>query len=389
MAGDWIKMRVDLADDPAVVAIALRLNIEEDSVVGKLHRLWSWADRHTSDGKTTGVNAAWVDRFVACKGFAEAMIASKWLEIDGDSLEFPKFHSHNGESAKKRADNALRQRLSRAERDKGVTGVTSRDVIPRPFVRAVMQRDNYQCVYCGTESSKELEESRRAKLAIDHLKPQARGGRTVMENLVTSCRRCNMEKSDRTPEEWDMLPEFLQDGLQYANGVVTTMSQEPCDKSVTREEKRREEIYKKPVSGFSKIEWWAKFSEPDLKDDSKIEALFGAAVAAGYAKDDDFEFRQFAALVFNVRRAKKTKSRFGLFTRIVEGRVRDKYSNSSDWRRRAIERDHDESRQALKRLDSVQPARQVSKATQESEAAQDHQERLEASRKALREAYPS
>ena len=33
MAGDWIKMRVDLGDDPAVIQIAASLDISEDEVV--------------------------------------------------------------------------------------------------------------------------------------------------------------------------------------------------------------------------------------------------------------------------------------------------------------------------------------------------------------------
>ena len=39
MAGDWIKMRIDIADDPAVIGIASALDITEDEVVGKLHRI--------------------------------------------------------------------------------------------------------------------------------------------------------------------------------------------------------------------------------------------------------------------------------------------------------------------------------------------------------------
>jgi 5-methylcytosine-specific restriction endonuclease McrA len=38
-------------------------------------------------------------------------------------------------------------------------------------------------------------------LTLDHIMPKSRGGRTVAENLVTSCRECNNRKSDRTPDE--------------------------------------------------------------------------------------------------------------------------------------------------------------------------------------------
>ena len=36
MAGDWIKMRNDLGDDPAVVLIAAAIDSTEDAVVGKV-----------------------------------------------------------------------------------------------------------------------------------------------------------------------------------------------------------------------------------------------------------------------------------------------------------------------------------------------------------------
>lgn len=171
---------------------------------------------------------------------------------------------------------------------------------------------------------------------------------------------------------------------------VTRNSGDGVTRDVTRyarEEKRREE-YKKPVSGFSEIEWWSKFDERDLKDDSKIEALFGAAVAAGYAKETDFELRQFAALIFNVRRARKTKSRFGLFSRIVEGQVKDKYTGSTDWRKRPIERDHDEARQALKRLEGVGGSIAVSPHAAESEAAREQSRERERQAAEMAKLYP-
>lgn len=120
MAGDWIKMRTDLRDDPAVVLIADRLGIEEDLVVGKLHRLWSWADRHTTDGCAVGVTYKWVDRYVACQGLADAMESAGWLAMDGNKLVLPGFDRHNGVSAKKRCDAVTRQRVSR----NGHTSVT-------------------------------------------------------------------------------------------------------------------------------------------------------------------------------------------------------------------------------------------------------------------------
>lgn len=132
MAGDWIKMRTDLADDPAVVSIAAELGKCEDTIVGKLHRLWSWADRHTIDGKAAGITSIWIDRYVTCKGFSKSMESAGWLTIGDGYVEIPNFERHNGESSKRRGEAQLRQRLSRARRGIGhgpdVTAVTgSRD----------------------------------------------------------------------------------------------------------------------------------------------------------------------------------------------------------------------------------------------------------------------
>ena len=160
MAGDWIKMRADLGDDPSVIHIANVLGMDEDTVVGKLHRLWAWADKHTTDGTAPAITGRRVDKFVSAAGFADAMVSAKWISFSEEGVCFPNFERHNGESAKRRSEATLRQRLSRANRDAGVTGVT-RTPIPRPFVRHVLQRDNYRCVYCGTVSDEVRERSHR------------------------------------------------------------------------------------------------------------------------------------------------------------------------------------------------------------------------------------
>ncbi len=121
MAGDWIKMRIDIATDPAVVLISSRTGLSEDEVVGKLHRLWGWADRHTTDGRATAITPLWVDRLLGCAGFALAMSDARWVSFDDSGVQFPRFNRHNGLSAKARAENTRRQKVSRVSRDKSAT----------------------------------------------------------------------------------------------------------------------------------------------------------------------------------------------------------------------------------------------------------------------------
>jgi len=193
------------------------------------------------DGTAPAITPKWVDRYVGRTGFADAMIKARWISFSDDGVTFPAFERHNGESAKRRGEAAIRQRLSRKNRDDGVTGV-ARTAIPRPFVRHVMERDGYMCVYCGQQSSPSVESSRKAVLGVDHITPITRGGSSSVENLACCCRLCNNEKNDRTPEEWGLLPTFMQIGVSYLNGqIVTDASQKNSDTCVTREEKRREE----------------------------------------------------------------------------------------------------------------------------------------------------
>jgi|694.fasta_scaffold34675_4 hypothetical protein len=133
MAGDWLKMRHDLADDPAVIRIATACRIDEDAVVGKLHRLWSWADRHTAGGHADGVGLDWVDRTARCQGFAAEMVRVGWLEETGQGLTFPRFDRHCSESAKVRALGKTRvKRFRNAARVTDALPEKRREEVPPP-----------------------------------------------------------------------------------------------------------------------------------------------------------------------------------------------------------------------------------------------------------------
>jgi len=56
-------------------------------------------------------------------------------------------------------------------------------------VRALILRD--PCAYCGAPAAH-----------LDHVLPLARGGTDARRNLAPACARCNIEKGNRTPEEW-------------------------------------------------------------------------------------------------------------------------------------------------------------------------------------------
>lgn len=63
--------------------------------------------------------------------------------------------------------------------------------------RALFERDNYQCLYCGKLGT-------RFDLTRDHVIPKSKGGKDCWENVVTACRRCNQFKGSRLLEDLNM-----------------------------------------------------------------------------------------------------------------------------------------------------------------------------------------
>ena len=110
-------MRTDLREDPAVIGIAEATGLDEDTVVGKLHRIWSFFDRQSRDGHARNVTLAYIDRRIGVTGFAQAMESEGWLEVDQTGALMPEFGRHNGKSAKTRALAKNRKQASRTERD--------------------------------------------------------------------------------------------------------------------------------------------------------------------------------------------------------------------------------------------------------------------------------
>lgn len=113
MAGDWIKMRADLHTHPKVVRMASALKADRLRIVGGLHSAWCLFDVHSVDGFLDGYSADTLDDLIGFPGFARAMMAVGWLEEEGESLVMPRFEAHNGQSAKRRAQDADRKRNKR------------------------------------------------------------------------------------------------------------------------------------------------------------------------------------------------------------------------------------------------------------------------------------
>jgi len=69
----------------------------------------------------------------------------------------------------------------------------------------IYARDHYLCQYCGAkEGSTKVVNGKPTKvvLTLDHILPESRGGPWTWDNLCAACKNCNVDKGDRTPEEW-------------------------------------------------------------------------------------------------------------------------------------------------------------------------------------------
>lgn len=106
MAYEWIKIEVITPDKPEIYQLAEILAIDPDTVLGKLVRIWAWADQQTIDGNANcnavSVTKSAIDRIGFMPGFADALIQVGWLRLEGSVLIFPNFDRHNGKSSKKR-----------------------------------------------------------------------------------------------------------------------------------------------------------------------------------------------------------------------------------------------------------------------------------------------
>lgn len=140
MAGDWIKMRADLHTHPKVVRMASALKADRLRIVGGLHSAWCLFDVHSVDGLLDGYSADTLDDLIGFPGFSRAMMAVGWLEENGESLVMPRFEAHNGQSAKRRAQDADRKRnvrkASASDADKKRTREEKRreDIKDKPHI---------------------------------------------------------------------------------------------------------------------------------------------------------------------------------------------------------------------------------------------------------------
>lgn len=138
MAGDWIPMRLDLREDPAVVFMATELKVREEVIVGYLHAVWSWFSRQSGDGLAT-IRRHDLARVLNLPDFPSLMVRAGWLietiKEDGTALlEVPNWDRWLSNSAKNRLKKTAQRQSQRCRQnvanvgDKKATTVQERRV---------------------------------------------------------------------------------------------------------------------------------------------------------------------------------------------------------------------------------------------------------------------
>lgn len=76
----------------------------------------------------------------------------------------------------------------------------------------VLRRDRHRCRYCGTGPED-------ARLTVDHVIPEALGGPTTPENLITACDPCNSGKAS-VPPDAEIVADVAGRTLRWRDAIV-------------------------------------------------------------------------------------------------------------------------------------------------------------------------
>jgi hypothetical protein len=191
MAGDWMKIELELPDKPEIYEMAGILNIDPDAVTGKLLRVWAWFNKQTTNGNAHGVTFSLLDRITCVTGFGEAMMFVGWIEQNDKDLCMPKFDRHTSESAKTRA--LTSKRVSKNRNAPSVTLALPekrreeniKNITPLALLTAMGINNNL-----ANDWIKVRKEKKQAitQTALDRIKSHAeKNGYTFAEAIKISC----------------------------------------------------------------------------------------------------------------------------------------------------------------------------------------------------------
>jgi hypothetical protein len=118
-------MRTCLVRSPKTLRVATVLGVSKATVLGAVFILWSMADEQTTNGLLPGLTFQAIDAEVGLPGFCAALADPfvDWARQNDTGVLLPRWLTHNGASAKSRANNARRNAKLRTRQRDGA-GVT-------------------------------------------------------------------------------------------------------------------------------------------------------------------------------------------------------------------------------------------------------------------------
>ena len=231
MAGDWIKIETITPDKPEVIRMAHVLGIDQDAVVGKLVRVWVWADQNSLDGNGLSVTRAFLNRLTVQQGFAEALLQVGWLLGDDGNLTFPDFTKHNGQSAKTRADTNRRVAKHREKRNGNSESVT--DVTQGPLPKPLPEKRREEIVQQQQHAGANPEPAAAEAGSISRLHPHCtqleaeqwadRHNRNTMGGVRITPEIAVSWWEDRTRTDWQTVKQGTPIPLKTCQQVETDL----------------------------------------------------------------------------------------------------------------------------------------------------------------------
>lgn len=139
-----------------------------------------------------GQPQAWISRYSAAIYYAKNLIAAEY----GNTL----YTLHGGWNKDGKQSTLDINSIIQVSSETG-SGFTKKRLKPKLSKAAVFNRDAKTCAYCAKVFT-------LTDLTWDHIVPISKSGPTIWENLITSCRRCNHFKGNKTIEDVGYHPYF-------------------------------------------------------------------------------------------------------------------------------------------------------------------------------------
>lgn len=172
----------------AQMKLNLNRNFSDEDMFKEIARIWTLLGRQPTttdikDGMSIFSLNTYARRFGSWRGALQAFI--DWINLDNNT-EYNENISLSDKTTVDSDNFKSDNKYVAKHRHK-----TPREVNYRLRFK-VLQRDNFKCCFCGASPAKDPS----VDLDIDHILPWSKGGETVMENLQTLCKKCNLGKSD-------------------------------------------------------------------------------------------------------------------------------------------------------------------------------------------------